>query len=63
MIMVDSYYVDGVSMARGNPHEHVWTFGSGNYQTSTNHAGYPCNAGTSSPLTPTYSMLDICMAH
>ena len=51
---LNSYYVDGVSITRGDPREHIWTFGDGSFETGTDQYACPCNSGTSSPSTPSY---------
>ena len=51
---LNSHYVDGVSITRSDPREHIWTFGNGKYQTSTDKYGCPCNSDTSSTSTPSY---------
>ena len=30
---IDSWYVDGVSVTRGSPPQHIWTFATGVYET------------------------------
>ena len=40
---LNSYYVDGVSITRGSPREHVWTFMTGFYSNTPAHANCPCN--------------------
>ena len=48
---IDSNYVDGVSLTRGSPRQHIWTFVSG-LQESVGYgpSGCPCNdAGAPSP--------------
>ena len=50
---LNGYYVDGVSITRGSPREHVWTFGNGHLETGTGSDSCPCNIG-SSVSTPSY---------
>ena len=46
---IDSYYVDGVSITRGSPRQHVWTFVANVFDTSTNspESNCPCTTGSS----------------
>ena len=48
---VDSNYVDGVSLTRGRPRQHIWTFVSGlqDYSGSSHPSLCPCNGGDTSP--------------
>ena len=48
---LDSNYVDGVSLTRGRPRQHIWTFVSGLQDHSeSNHPSLcPCNGGTTPP--------------
>ena len=41
---IDSYYVDGVSITRGSPRQHVWTLMAGGNQISSYEC--PCNTGS-----------------
>ena len=45
---VNSIYVDGVSITRGSPREHVWTFASGVSDTHTNYPPLMCPCATGS---------------
>ena len=42
---LNSWYVDGVSITRGSPCQHVWTFAAGITESSLNSSSYicPCN--------------------
>ena len=40
---INSYYVDGVSITRGFPRQHVWTFMSGNRESTYGNSNCPCN--------------------
>ena len=43
---INSYYVDGVSITRGSPRQHVWTLMAG-YSDSSTYSHYcPCNNGS-----------------
>ena len=44
---IDKTYVDGLSITRGSPRQHVWTFASGVYPTGTDQYNCPCNNGNS----------------
>ena len=46
---INSYYVDGVSLTRGNPRQHVWTFMSGLKEDNSYSQGTytcPCQTGS-----------------
>uniref|UniRef100_A0A1X7SRR3 Fibrinogen C-terminal domain-containing protein n=1 Tax=Amphimedon queenslandica TaxID=400682 RepID=A0A1X7SRR3_AMPQE len=43
---IDSRYVDGVSITRGSPRQHIWTFAAGVYQTRIHNSNCPCTSGT-----------------
>ena len=46
---INSYYVDGVSITRGSPRQHVWTLIAGLYEASIHHDGHfncPCSQGS-----------------
>ena len=43
---INSYYVDGVSITRGSPRQHVWTLMSGLNEVSTLLSSCPCNNGS-----------------
>ena len=43
---INSYYVDGVSITRGSPRQHVWTLMSGYAQDSSASSACPCNTGS-----------------
>ena len=43
---LNSYYVDGVSITRGSPRQHVWTLMAGNSETSSSSNACPCNNGS-----------------
>ena len=45
-IDLDSFYVDGVSITRGYPRQHVWTLMAGFSQLDS-HYSCPCSAGNS----------------
>ena len=40
---INSYYVDGVSITHGSPRQHVWTFMSGNRESTYSNSNCPCN--------------------
>ena len=44
---LNSYYVDGVSITRGSPRQHVWTLMAGESETSNSSNACPCNTGSS----------------
>ena len=43
---LNGYYVDGVSITRGSPRQHVWTLMAGNYDTYGTEYTCPCNTGS-----------------
>ena len=43
---INSYYVDGVSITRGSPRQHVWTLVAGLYESDTSSGSCPCNNGS-----------------
>uniref|UniRef100_A0A1X7VFW4 Fibrinogen C-terminal domain-containing protein n=1 Tax=Amphimedon queenslandica TaxID=400682 RepID=A0A1X7VFW4_AMPQE len=43
---INSYYVDGVSITRGSPRQHVWTLMAGFSDSSTSSYSCPCNTGS-----------------
>ena len=45
---LNSYYVDGVSITRGSPRQHVWTFAAGVYENRVHNSNCPCSTGTTS---------------
>ena len=49
---LNSWYVDGVSITKGSPREHVWTFMAGHYGTSLIYPQYNCPCATGSTQTP-----------
>ena len=52
---INSHYVDGVSITRGSPRQHVWTFMAGLQENSINYDGRfecPCSTGTTQTVQP-----------
>ena len=43
---INSYYVDGVSITRGSPRQHVWTLMAGISDSSASSHACPCNNGS-----------------
>ena len=43
---INSYYVDGVSITRGSPRQHVWTLVVGQSESDTSSSSCPCNNGS-----------------
>ena len=39
---INTFYVDGVSITRGNPRQHVWSFAAGFLEGDTSTSGCPC---------------------
>ena len=52
---INSYYVDGVSITRGSPRQHVWTLANGITDTYNNNPSIicPCSTG-SSQIVPSF---------
>uniref|UniRef100_A0A1X7U3P1 Fibrinogen C-terminal domain-containing protein n=1 Tax=Amphimedon queenslandica TaxID=400682 RepID=A0A1X7U3P1_AMPQE len=44
---IDSHYVEGVSITRGSPRQHVWTLIAGRSELDTSSRSCPCNNGNS----------------
>lgn len=52
-VTIDSPFVDGgVTITRGNPRTHVWSFASGHSQTQTSTHDCRCNSGNEAVLVP-----------
>ena len=51
---LDSYYVCGYSITRGNPRRHIWTYAGGIHQNQLNIHDCPCNTGFTQNLPPSY---------
>ena len=47
---INSYYVDGVSITRGSPRQHVWTLMAGFSDSLTYSFTCPCNNGNTVPV-------------
>ena len=47
---IDSYYVDGVSLTRGSPRQHIWTFMAAYSEQNIATYHCPCNTGSSVSL-------------
>ena len=43
---LNSHYVDGVSITRGSPRQHVWTLMAGESEASNSSSACPCNNGS-----------------
>ena len=43
---LNSYYVDGVSITRGSPRQHVWTLMAGESEVTSSSRSCPCNTGS-----------------
>ena len=48
---INSYYVDGVSITRGSPRQHVWTLANGLTDSYNNHPYWICPCATGSTQT------------
>ena len=50
---IDSAYVDGVSITRGYPRQHIWTFMAASQENSFSYSGFnECPCAPNSPVTP-----------
>ena len=45
---INKAYLDGVSITRGSPRKHIWSFASGLTEQQTNQNACPCNVGATS---------------
>ena len=45
-LSIDTYYLEGVSITRGSPRQHVWSLISGISQASSAYNACPCNTGS-----------------
>jgi len=43
--VIDSNYVDGLSITYNSPHQHIWTYATGSYESSC-----PCSTNSAPPL-------------
>jgi hypothetical protein len=53
-LTIDSQYLDGISLTRGNPREHVWSFAMGVTESRNDRFGCPCNTGSSESVMNTF---------
>ena len=52
---INKAYLDGVSITRGSPRKHIWSFASGLTEQQTDQYVCPCNVGaTSLSHTPSF---------
>ena len=49
---INSWYVDGVSITRGSPRQHVWTLMAGLTELHANSETCPCNNGSTVSVVP-----------
>ena len=49
---IDSWYVDGVSITRGSPRQHVWTLMAGWTEVDVGLSECPCNTGSAVRVVP-----------
>lgn len=47
-------YLDGVSLTRSYPAQHIWSFAADNYHSPTNPVGCPCSGDSNSPNPPEF---------
>ena len=43
---LDSYYLEGVSITRGSPRQHIWSLMSGPYSIISDESNCPCNTNS-----------------
>ena len=43
---IDNHYFEGISITRGMPRQHIWTFVAGNAEYNANSVDCPCNNGS-----------------
>ena len=47
---IDGIYADGLSITYGNPHQHIWTYTCGEFNSINSYYNFPCaDGGWSSP--------------
>ena len=46
-LLIDTFYVDGISVTRGSPRQHIWTFAAG-YDEHQSVQSCPCVTGSTS---------------
>ena len=49
---INSYYVEGVSITRGSPRQHVWTLMAGYTEANAGSSECPCNTGSTVSVVP-----------
>ena len=49
---INSYYVEGVSITRGSPRQHVWTLMAGYTEANAGSRSCPCNTGSTVSVVP-----------
>ena len=42
---IDNHYVDGVSITKGSPRQHIWTYAAGDCENRSSYEDCPCNSG------------------
>ena len=47
---IDTFYVDGISITHGSPHQHIWTLISGNSEDVAFDYNCPCNNGSTATV-------------
>ena len=52
-LTIDSYYVDGISITRGSPRQHIWTLAAAYHETGISGGRCPCNNG-STAIVPSF---------
>ena len=50
--IIDTPYVDGVSITHGSPRQHIWTLMGGNSETGEDNYHCPCNTGSTANVPP-----------
>ena len=51
---IDQPYLDGVSITRGSPRKHIWSFASGFYENVANPNNCPCSTGGPGQSVPSF---------
>ena len=49
---INTWYVDGVSITRGSPRQHVWTLMAGLSEANAGSSSCPCNTGSTVSVVP-----------
>ena len=51
---IEDYYLDGISITKGSPRQHIWTYAIGHDEHGTSSLNCPCNTGYNSNAKPEF---------